>query len=318
MKIFLLTDISKTIGLGHYKRILPIFNELKSISSVESYLLIQGSIESVTNFNGALYDWSIFLLNDYEISNSDVIVIDSYLVDKKFFKNLLKFTKKVFYFDDFRYLDLPDIKIINPSIMNNSNGYVHEDLVYSGPKFVPIKPEIKAINKKRTVNKNSINVLVYLGGAQSQFDLNELFSQILIPGLNIEIVFISITDYENITFSNSNLKIEGILNEREFAEVLSSIDIAIVSLGQIIFDLIYLSIPFIGIKTSESQSKNIDSMRKFFPSALILESSDSIFDFKKTFELAIRSDYQDMFISLTSQLFDGLGLERIVNLIRGR
>ena len=319
MKFFLLTDISKTIGLGHYYRILTIYNELKSNPKNEIYFFIQSDADVVSNLVGKLYNWRSYLLKDFLISNDDVVVIDSYLVDEFFFSNILRFTKNIWYMDDFVQLELNGIRIINPSIEDNINGYKFKDLVYSGPSFVTIKPEIRAIRNTGITRDGSFKILVYLGGAQSEFDLYELFSGIVEYSSDVEIIFISITKIDRLDKLSSRLIVKNVLQAELFSDLLKSIDFAIVATGQIIFDLMFLSIPFVGLKTSESQSKNVQGLKKLFPSAVLIESKElNSNTLSSSLSVAMSSEYRQLYIKSTNGLFDGLGLERIISLIIGQ
>jgi spore coat polysaccharide biosynthesis predicted glycosyltransferase SpsG len=319
MRFFLLTEVSKKIGLGHYHRVLTIYNELKSNPNAEVYFLIQSGDEFVSGLVGRNYDWRTLLLKDFFISKDDVVVIDSYHANGNFFSNLFKFTQNIWYIDDFVQLDLANVRIINPSLVDNSSGYKYKGLVYSGPSFVSIKPEIRAIKSNGIKKNGPIKLLIYLGGAQAEFDLSELLSEIVDYAPDIEIHFISIVKVDTIDNLNDKLKVRDIMQADALADFLKTIDIAIVASGQIIFELIFLSIPFIAIKTSQSQLKNIQGLKTLFPSALVIESKGlNSKNLSSSLEIALSSDYYQRYVESTLGLLDGLGLERILSLITGQ
>jgi spore coat polysaccharide biosynthesis predicted glycosyltransferase SpsG len=113
MKVFIITEGGKDIGFGHITRCLSLYQAFEE-KGIKPKFIINGDNNIKCLLNGANYQ----LLNWIEkpdkvfelIKDSDIAIIDSYLVDISVYNTLSDLVKLPVYIDDNKRLDYPSFK----------------------------------------------------------------------------------------------------------------------------------------------------------------------------------------------------------------
>ena len=116
-----LTEIGEGIGFGHVSRCLPIASKLAEIFDVEFWIYEKSTNNFKIDFSNIKVisiDWK---KNLKEIQPSDIVIVDSYLASKDFYKSMSSITKKTLIFDDFNRLQYPCKLILNCNASANLN-----------------------------------------------------------------------------------------------------------------------------------------------------------------------------------------------------
>ena len=99
MNVVILTEGGKNKGFGHVARCSSIYNAFEQFNILPK-LIIDGdeSVKSILNdVDFEIIDW----LNDLSvISESDIVVVDSYLANIDIYENIAKKTNLTVYIDD--------------------------------------------------------------------------------------------------------------------------------------------------------------------------------------------------------------------------
>lgn len=266
MKVIIITEGSKIIGLGHITRCISIYQAFNSFN-VPVLLIVNGDEtvqEMVKDINNSkVFNWmeesnKLFKL----IEREDVVIVDSYKADVDFYQKIAQMTKIAVYVDDNNRINYPKGVTVNGSINAEKIDYsFSEETNYLlGTQFIPLRQEFWKVPEKKIKSKVE-NVMVTFGGD----DLRNLTPKILellndnYPSLNKKIIigsgFRYIHDIENLKDERTELiyypDANGMLNT-----MLES-DIAISAGGQTLYELARVGLPTIAISVADNQTHNV-------------------------------------------------------------
>lgn len=205
MSVIFLTEHGDGIGLGHVRRCQALADEIDD-SKVLSY---------------PEYDWMRF---PFSFNEEDIIVIDSYLADKKVYDKYLSKAKKVVAIDDYNRIDYGDCQVIQPD-------------VFSGQDLFILRESFKEV--KYVVRQEVKNIVVSVGGS----DYREILPGIMHMLDSLEGISATYIGADNPVPKNT---VPGIM---------ASADIVISAFGQSMFELSYLGVPTIGIQIDKDQNR---------------------------------------------------------------
>lgn len=266
MNVLILTEGGKDKGFGHIARCSSIYNAFEQFN-VSPKFFIDGdeSVKSILDgIDYEIVDW----LNDLSvISESDIVVVDSYLANIEIYKNISKKTNLTVYIDDNNRLDYPKGIVVNGTLdVSNMNYIKREGIKYLlGNEFIPLRKDFWNIPKIK-INDSINNILITMGGN----DLRNLTPEILdllnnnFPNINKKIIiadsFDNISEIEKL--KNDSVELFYAPNSSEIMEIMSSVDLAISASGQTLYELACIGVPTIAIGIIDNQKNNIKNWIK--------------------------------------------------------
>lgn len=266
MNALILTEGGKDKGFGHIARCSSIYNAFEQFN-VSPKFFIDGdeSVKSILDgIDYEIVDW----LNDLSvISESDIVVVDSYLANMEIYKNISKKTNLTVYIDDNNRLDYPKGIVVNGTLdVSNMNYIKREGIKYLlGNEFIPLRKDFWNIPKIK-INDSINNILITMGGN----DLRNLTPEILdllnnnFPNINKKIIiadsFDNISEIEKL--KNDSVELFYAPNSSEIMEIMSSVDLAISASGQTLYELACIGVPTIAIGIIDNQKNNIKNWIK--------------------------------------------------------
>jgi len=308
MKISILTETNKKIGLGHVIRCCSIYEEFLK-NNINTRLFIDTK-DKIKLFNGIAYKKLNWLSNLFDIE-SDIIVIDSYSLSKKNWNNLEKKSKLLIYIDDDN-INIYSNKVISLRFAIEAKRTENNKQLF-GIKYFPIRENLKNINQVK-----SNNVLVMFGGT----DIRKLSIKLMplydkYPDFNFNIVTTDETLFTQIAKQNN---IFPILNPNwdVLAKLMANSYIAISSGGTVLYELAYLSIPTIAIEVIENQKKGIkEFIKKGFIVQYLDYKNENLLDEIDSLLFKIIQNYQFYYTKakIGTKIIDGKGATRIVEAI---
>jgi UDP-2,4-diacetamido-2,4,6-trideoxy-beta-L-altropyranose hydrolase len=322
LKVKILTEGGKDIGLGHISRCLSLFDELLK-RKISSELIINGDVKDVGFLHGIIYSNNNWLQSDYInkcISKEDYIIIDSYLADKGIYDNLVVVSKKVMYIDDIGRIEYPVGIIVNPSLDATSINYPikAKSILLTGPKYVILKP-IYNIDFIKIIPKNIKSILVTTGGTDIRALTPFILENIVKNFKNIRFDFVVGSVYSKEFFAEykntKNILIHHNINSKKMFRLMMNSDLAITAAGQTIYELMVTKTPFIPIQVIDNQENNIRSLLKYNSKQIVLKYySDNLKEellnsLKLYGLLEYRLDHNKSY----ENVIDGLGSKRIID-----
>lgn len=305
MKAVFLTEGGKRFGLGHIVRCAGIQEafEEKGIAS-EFIVNADDTVAGVlSNANYRACDW----VNEKEkaletIGKDDVVIVDSYVADPGFYKEISKKAWKSVYLDDHRRINYPEGIVINSAIYARELDYPRDNgnVYLLGPEYISLRKEFWDISdKKRAAGGREI--LITFGG----MDHSGLIQRIV--------------DYLNEKSRYTFHCIDSNKNKMDPANFLQWIlesDICISGGGQTVYNLARCGLPTIGVCLSDNQLLNLRSWGKTKFLEFIGDCKDN--DLLVKLERFLGAPEFGEFLgrgSIGRQYIDGQGARRVVQAV---
>ena len=270
MKVYILTEGGKNIGFGHITRCLSIFQAFEKRGATP-VLLINGDNTIQTILKKKKYkllDWLKETDQTREIlRNSDMVLIDSYLADRKFYNDVSEIVPIPVYIDDNRRLPYPRGIVVNGTTYAKKLGFQKnsKNTYFLGKQFALFRKEFWSIPTKH-IKKQISSVLIFLGANDSR-NLTPKILKLFTTGYPEWKKNVVVTDgfnnLEELTLTKDR-KTFIIKNPdaKKIKELMMSSDIAITSGGQTIYELCRVGIPAVVIMVAENQKRSITDLHK--------------------------------------------------------
>ena len=325
MKVFILTEGGKNIGLGHITRCTSIYQAFEE-AGIEPQLIVNGDQtvqDLLRDKNCKVLDW----LNDRKIlfsivQNADIVFVDSYLADCDLYEKLSNTVKTAVYIDDDARLNYPKGFILNGAILAEQVPYPkRKEITYLlGAKYAPLRKEFWDVPSK-PIRDNLETAMITSGGA----DIHNVTPKVLnlltdvCPEMLKKVII-------GKSFQNT-AEIEGLMDSSteliyypdaaEMRKVMLESDIAISAGGQTLYELARIGVPTIGICMAENQLQNIEGWRKSgFLKYVGWYSDENLEQRLKSSLRYLASKRVRMHISeIGRKVIDGQGYKRIINAI---
>jgi CMP-N-acetylneuraminic acid synthetase/spore coat polysaccharide biosynthesis predicted glycosyltransferase SpsG len=265
-KIFIRTDASKLIGMGHVYRSLAIAQEL-SKHQIEIFTLKENSLgfEFFTEFPFKVHQLSsesefIDIVTD---KNPEVTILDILDTKKEYITQLKQSSAKVITFEDMgegaNYADL----LISDLYKNLSIGINNQ---LTGVQNSILAPSFETYNiTPITISKDVEHILVLFGGTdpsgltsltlKSLKDLNYNGEVTVIQGLGQKSEILNIKDY--------GLKGQVLSNVKYMPKVMANVDMAISSAGRTIAELMTFGVPTVCLCQNEKELSHTHASQQF-------------------------------------------------------
>ena len=179
MKVFILTEGGKDIGLGHITRCTSLYQAFEEIG-IPLQLIVNGDQtvqDLLKDKNCKVFDW----LNDREtlfvtVENADIVFIDSYVADHDLYEKISNMVKTAVCFDDDIRLNYPRGFVLNGAVFAEQMPYPkRKDVTYLlGARYAPLRKVFWDV-PARPIGDNLETILITFGGA----DIHNLTPKVL-------------------------------------------------------------------------------------------------------------------------------------------
>jgi len=293
MLITILTEAGSKQGFGHLTRCCALYYE--SISLGYETCLIVNTTEPLPKMsrNITVANWLDSSVLMQFISESDYVIVDSYLASLHIYETIAANCKTALYIDDYMRLDYPKGIVINPSLYGDKMPYKEKNGVryLGGAEYVIVRSEFQNISNI-TRNNTRGNIMVTIGGT----DILNLTPTILkalsneLPLIKKQVVvgqgFGNLQEIESVADENTIL--HNSLTASQMRDLMLNVDVAITAAGQTIHELLSCGTPMIPIKVVDNQTWNIKGLQELGFDCLdsMAEDLDSV-NWRKLIENAV-------------------------------
>jgi len=326
LHITFLTEGGQKIGYGHITRCLSVSQSLKEAGAEVSFI-VNGDSEAInilSEISVEIIDWinkKKKLLN--RLQNVDILLIDSILINRSFFKQIEAIVPKIIFIDDYYQWMHKKGLIIDWTVLVEKNRICNVTLPVKyllGTTYTALRKEFWDVPKKQ-VSDLLDNVLVTFGGS----DIRNLTPRILrlinnyFPDSNTTIIIggsynnmkeIEAESTENTTFVFSP-------NAKIMKECMVRADIAIASGGQTLYELARIGVPTIAIISVDNQLDDIYGWQQtgFLMNAGWWDSQDLKQNVVDLLNKCIKKSKRKKMINIGRSFVDGQGARRIADSI---
>lgn len=246
MKVFIFTEGGRNIGFGHITRCISLYQAFEE-RKIMPKLLVNGDSNVKILLNGLnyqIFNWLKKKKETYKLLKEvDIVIIDSYLAELKFYKKISKIVKSPVYIDDNKRLNYPGGIVVNGSIYAKELNYPKEKgiIYFLGNRFLPLRKEFWNIPKKN-IYKKVKKIFITLGGSNQ----SELIAGIVdFFRKNYDFV-ITILDIKKVKLKTNRIK-----------DLMFKNDVCISGGGQTTYELARCGVPTIGICLADNQLANL-------------------------------------------------------------
>lgn len=270
MKIFILTEGGKNIGLGHITRCTSIYQAFEEVG-IQSQLIVNGDetvLDLLRDKNCKVFDW----LNDQKmlfatVKDADIVFIDSYLADYDLYEKISNLVKTAVYFDDDIRIKYPKGFVLNGAVFAEQMPYPKRtDVTYLlGAQYTSLRKEFWDVPAK-SIRDNIETVMITFGGMDT-YNITSQVLRLLVdthPELLKKVIvakgFANTTEIEELKDNNTELIYYP--GPAEMKEVMLESDIAISAGGQTIYELARIGVPTIGVCVAQNQLQSVEGWEK--------------------------------------------------------
>lgn len=267
MKIFILTEAGNNIGFGHLARCLSLYEGFRRYG-ITAKLLVNSDTH-VRKFlkikNYEILNWLAERKKVYRLlKDADVAIIDSYLANETFYKEVSEMTKTSIYIDDNKRINYPKGIVVNGNIYANKLKYPKKEgvLYLRGCKYTLLRKEFWMV-RERKINKDIKRLFITFGGE----DIRNITPKILNlldkenPELIKDVVigggFRNIEELRSLKSKSKTINLIYYPDARLMKKVMLRSDIAICSGGQTLYELARIGTPTIAMAVTKNQINNI-------------------------------------------------------------
>lgn len=272
MKVFILTEGSKQIGLGHITRCLSLCQAFEEKGILPEFIINgdETAEEFLKGERHKILDWTFNegKALDY-VKEADIVIIDSYLAEYDFYQNISKLVKVPVYIDDNKRLDYPAGIVVNGTVFAEEMGYrQRKDIVYLlGSKYTALRKEFWEVPEKE-IKGDLKNVMITFGGDDARNMTPKVLKllcqnyQELTKNIIIGKGFQDIDKQEVETLKDSNTILTYSPDAEGMRKVMFESDVAISAGGQTLYELARMGVPTIAIAVADNQMNNIKGCQK--------------------------------------------------------
>ncbi|MGO5065102.1 UDP-2,4-diacetamido-2,4,6-trideoxy-beta-L-altropyranose hydrolase [Clostridium sp. LCP25S3_F8] len=268
MKIAIRADGGSQIGMGHIMRTLVLAKELAKANDV--FYICKVDVPLSSKYKPGIdkvktEGFNVVTINENNIINdlknivADCLITDSYDVNEKYF-NLIKGMFKITgYIDDMNLYYFDVDFIINQNIGAEEYFYkVNKDTkMFLGTKYTMLREEFRK-NPNKNIKKEVQNVMITVGGADSNGITNIIYGYVKDLKLELHIVIGPSFKEENVEkllkLKSSRDNINLYFNAN-MIEIINKCDIAISACGSTLYELAACRVPTLGLIIADNQEK---------------------------------------------------------------
>lgn len=317
MRIFVITEAGSNSGYGHLTRCQALCEAFLAegntpiIALAGDFPITVLEKKSNMDFIRCSYDKREDLLE--MICPDDIVVIDSYILDKSFYTEVAKRASILVSVDDFCRIDYPKGIILNGLVYAEELNYPKngEASYLLGNKYSLLRESFSE-SKERIINKGIRKIFVTFGGGkESSKFLTETVSFLLdncgffIKALSAEKLS------KDFNFKNECFEVLVNASDSDIRRAMESCDLCISGGGLTIYELAVTGTPTLGICFAENQKPHLEYWERlgFLVNLGWFSQSDI---FTKLLKAIENFDYEKRkkMSDIGTKLIDGLGAKR--------
>lgn len=314
MKVVIVTEGLKGTGYGHLMRCLGIYQAFEEVGTAPIFVADCDDFggQFLGRINPVVMDWR---RNASEMarlcSDSDLILVDSYLADSQNLERLRRTSRQIAYLDDDLRIDYPPGVIINGTIGAEKLPYPkdHEHRYLLGIDYVPLRKEFWDVSPG--VSRQDVENVLLIFGAQDVRDMAGKTLRSLMkafPQHTYHVVRPPSSHGADDECDSPGVIFYRNLSAREILQLMLKCDLAVSAAGQTIYELARVGLPTIMVGVAENQRYNIQGWIEagFLQTELWWDDAD-LFE-----ELACQIRNKTALQRGSRTLCDGQGARRIV------
>jgi len=318
MKVKIFTEGGKNIGLGHITRCSSLYEEVAN-RGIDVELIIYGDISGVSLLNDVVHRNDNWIDKDYlrnELSKEDHVIVDSYLTPLEIYEEIASRVKSATYIDDTDRIKYPEGTVVKPRFNPESNMDVGNN-VLSGSKYIILRTPFIGPKREKVIKELS-KVLIMMGGMDTKNLTGQIVNTIVKenPAVKFDVV-VGSEQFNHMRehYAYSNVNYFTGLKAEKLKDLMEVSDAVITAAGQTIFELIAMQTPFIPIQVAENQINNIQAVKKYLTSKIIInsESGNYLKDLELIFDEIKIESFRKTLVQSMNNLVDGQGRKRIVD-----
>ena len=322
MNALILTEGGLNIGFGHIMRCLSLCQAFEA-NGILPELVINGdaSIDDVLkNRRHKRFNW----LEQKErvlssIKDSDIAIIDSYLADAGFYREISDSVRVAVYIDDNKRVDYPKGVIVNGSISAEMLHYPgRESITYLlGPQFIPLRKEFWNVPGKK-IREKIESIMITFGGDDAGNITPSVLKLLTMQYPRVAKNVIIGRGYRNAEeikmAADGRTELIYFPGAEGMKTVMLESDIAISAGGQTLYELARVGVPAISVIVADNQINNVQGWEKngFVVNAGWYNAPDLPEKINDGFKLLEELSARERMSKAGRLLVDGNGAERVV------
>jgi len=328
LKVLILTEGSKSFGLGHVSRISSIYDAL-TMNNFDTEIMVKGDntvASIIQNRKYKIFDW-INSIQDIPFHKFNVIIIDSYTAPKEIYDYISKFNKINVYLDDFKRIEYPKGVVVNGTLFAEELKYPEsKDIEYLlGTKYLPLRKDFWDLPPKK-FKGNIEQVLVMFGGD----DIKNVTPKIMdflhsyYPQFRCKVIVgkafqdKNIKEIEKRGKISKNFEIVMYPSGKKIVDLMLESDLGIIASGLMtLYESMCIGLPIITVTTMENQVDVLNRVKRtgFVEDVGWFDSKDITKKLKIKLEKLKDKKEREKKYLLGRKLVDGKGALRIVEYI---
>jgi len=270
MKIFIITEGSKDIGLGHITRCTSLYQAFQEKGAEPEFIANSDEFAEklLIGKKYQLFDW----LKDSKklfdiITGAELIVLDSYLADAEFYHRVSQSVDTAIYIDDNRRIEYPAGIVLNGTIGAEELDYLkNADIDYLlGSRYMPLRKNFGDVPKKDIKEKIG-NIMVIIGGSDYRNIVPVILKRLKERFFNMNKNVIIGTGFTNVESvrreADENTYLIYYPEAERIRDMMAGSDIAISAGGQTLYELARMGVPTIAIPVVDNQMGNIKAAKR--------------------------------------------------------
>jgi len=317
MKVYFLTEYSKSIGFGHLSRCSSLADAFTEAGYEVTFFVREWEDEELKlEYKKEKVEWSKIEHIKKLVSSENIIVFDSYRVSKDNLNLIASKYEYVISIADSK-LNYADVGVVVLGSVYGKDLNLKSVSTYflAGPEFLLYRKNFWSLGKI-VIKKDIQNVLISLGGHINKYVLDVVISVLSLGLKNCTVKVLGNSEKKDL----GNVEYLGFLNPSELIKEYRQADLVITNGGQTLNEVILLGIPAIGIVVADNQERNVQAWNKLGVIQDNLHAHSA--DFQQDLEEALEKieDY-DTRIEITTKgnnIIDPFGARRVVEHVEKR
>ncbi len=329
MRVFILTEGGNNIGFGHITRCLSLYQAFEEIDGILPEFIVNGdaSIDGVLkNRQYKTFNWLEHKERVWaSIKDADIAIIDSYLAEVAFYRELSDYVRVPVYIDDNKRVDYPKGVVVNGSISAEMLHYpARENITYLlGPKYIPLRKEFLNVPEKE-IREKIERILITFGGDDAVNvtpSVLRLLERRYPQAVKKVIIGRGYRNAEEIkTAADGLTELIYFPGAEGMKSVMLDSDIAISAGGQTLYELARVGVPAIAVIVADNQINNVQGWEKngFVVNSGWHNASGVHEKIDEGLKLLEEKSARERMSKAGRLLVDGSGAERVVGALVGR
>jgi spore coat polysaccharide biosynthesis predicted glycosyltransferase SpsG len=259
-----LTEGSKRIGFGHITRCISVYQAL-SAKGLQPEFIINGDKYASTILKGkrhTVYNWLKDRSRTLDIvRGSGAVIIDSYLADAGFYREISRIADIPIYIDDNMRLEYPAGTVVNGSVYAKGLDYPKNGRTryLLGTRYMPLRKDFWSVPQK-AISSSIRNIMITFGGSDDRNMTPKILKMLAQRRPSAAKSVIIGKGFTNISQVKKNKDKRTRLifapDATGMKNIMLNSDIAISSAGQTLYELARIGLPTIAVVVADNQVKN--------------------------------------------------------------